>query len=510
MKRLIAAALTICLLLGGCGVIKENNVPGQPVPVSVLDMSSNEYLGRVERNSAIYFLNEASDADTLTADPRTLVIGQDTNPAAVAVEKLLEGPSNDNLISVAPAGIQLDYIEYSREIANVYLLYDGEDMPQKNRYTFERALTNTVSDSLGAAYISVFYNGIQLGYDNVPCAPYQKETGSIGEAWQYAEFRNGVPVIEPEPDPQTTADTEERDETIEPEPIVSYIDTVLYFISADGGFILPEVHEQVKYTDGNYISMLIEELKRGPQNTSIMTSPLVDDLKLEGDPELTDNGDGTYTLALHFSELPTQYEDANAKDELLSYAALVYTITGFIPGIRSIDLYVKDTLVTTVNGAEDGLQRSDYTGYIGSSAPLYFTDTDSDLLLEVARSMEQGQIWSAKARVLEIMSGPQTGDEENVFPAMPNGTTTADVLSVDVYNDTAYVNLSQNFKDACTAFSAKSEMLLVYAIVNTLTAMDGITKVQFLVEGEQIDTFAGHLCLTDPFLRNYGIIKKTG
>jgi spore germination protein GerM len=51
-------------------------------------------------------------------------------------------------------------------------------------------------------------------------------------------------------------------------------------------------------------------------------------------------------------------------------------------------------------------------------------------------------------------------------------------------------------------------MLLVYAIVNTVTAMDGINKAQFLVEGAQTDTLGGHLCISDPFLRNYGIIKN--
>jgi spore germination protein GerM len=83
-----------------------------------------------------------------------------------------------------------------------------------------------------------------------------------------------------------------------------------------------------------------------------------------------------------------------------------------------------------------------------------------------------------------------------------------DILSVSVYNDTAYVNLSENFKQSCAGISAKSEMLLIYAIVNTATAMDGINKVQFLVEGAQTDTLAGHLCISDPFLRNYGMIKN--
>ncbi|MDD5016836.1 MAG: GerMN domain-containing protein [Eubacteriales bacterium] len=507
MKRFVSAVLAICFVFCGCGVIKENSEIGAYVPVSELDMSNNEYQGRVEK-SAVYFLNPSG---TLTAELRTIVIGQDTNPAAVAVEELLEGPSNDDLESVAPEGMILDFIEYSRDVANVYLLYDGETMQEKERYILELALANTITDLLGATYISVFYNGVQMGYYGAPCAPNKKQTGSIEDAWLQASaaYQLEVPVIEDETaQPSQTTDPGQTDENIEPEPIVNKITTVLYFISADGGYILPEVRD-VEYIDDDYIGTLIDELQKGPQNTSAMTSPLADDIELLEVPVLTATGDGAYTLTLNFSELPTQYDDSDEEDAILSYAALIYTITGFVPDIINIDIYVKGTQITSVAGTDmaDGLQRDDYTGYIGSSAPLYFADTDSDLLLEVARSMEQGQIWSAKARVLEILKGPLSGDGDNARPVMPTGTTQADILSVDVYKDTAYVDLSQNFKDACAGFSAKSEMLLVYSIVNTVTAMDGITKVQFLVEGGQIETLAGYLCLADPFLKNYGIIK---
>ena len=91
---------------------------------------------------------------------------------------------------------------------------------------------------------------------------------------------------------------------------------------------------------------------------------------------------------------------------------------------------------------------------------------------------------------------------------MPPGVTADDIPSVDVYGDTAYVNLSARFKEACAGMTAQSEMLLVYSIVNTITAMDGISKVQFTVDGRQVDKLAGYLCLADPLLRNYGIIKS--
>ena len=510
MKRILTAVVGICILFCGCGVIKDNNEVGSYVSTSKLDMSENTTLGRVEK-AALYFLNETSG--TLTAELRQLVIGQDVNPAEVAVESLLEGPSSDEgLQSVALEGMSLDYIEFSRDVANVYLLYEGEEMQTQQKYIFELALANTVTDILGAEYVCIFYNGMQTGFLGRPYAPIQKQTGSLQDAWTTvsAKYAEVVPIIEEESE---TQQTDESNQILdEGESTVNEITTVLYFVSADGEYILPEVRD-VEYTDGNYIETLIEELKKGPQNTDIMMSSLADDLELN-DYTLTEMDTGGYRLKLDFSELPTRYDFSDTEDAVYSYAAIIYTITGFVPEIDSVDIYVAGTQITSIDGIgdlTDGLQREDFnTGYIGSSASIYFADTDSDLLLAVSRSMEQEETWSAKARVLEILRGPLAGDVDNAWPVMPNGVTESDILSVDVYTDTAYVNVSQNFKDACALFSSQDEMLLVYSIVNTITAMDGINKVQFLVEGEQTDTLTGYLCIADPFLRNYGLIKETG
>lgn len=520
MKRIFTAALAICFFLGGCGVIKDQNQAGANVPVSELDMSDNEYTGRVE-TSAVYFLNKTSG--TLTAELRKFIINQDTNPAKAAVEQLLEGPSNsEEIVSVAPDGMHLDFIEFSRNVANVYLLYDGEAMQQNEKFVLEHAIANTITDILGATYICVFYNGVQTGFAGVPCAPNQKQTGSIDEAWLHAsaKYPTLIPEDEMETDESdlsTTApeQTTEDAQTVleeQTEPKVSEITTVLYFVSAEGGFILPEVRD-VAYSEGNYIQRLIEELKIGPHDTSIITSPFVYDLELNEEPQLLDVGDGRYRLKLDFSKLPTRFEFADDEETPLSFAAIIYTVTGFVPGIESVEISVMGTKITSINGLSgvfNGMRRSDYIGYMGSSAPLYFAYKNSDLLLEISRSMEQEKIWSVKARVLEILRGRLSKDGDNVRPVMPSGVSQEDILSVDVYEDTAYVNLSQNFKDACTGYSSKSEMLLVYSIVNTITAMDGINKVQFLIEGEQTKELAGYICLSDPFLKNYGIIKNSG
>lgn len=511
MKRWIAAAAALCMLFAGCGVIKDTGEYGAYIPTSKIDTSSLGEKGRVEK-TAVYFINASSGM--LTAEISNIFIGEDTNPATDAIEQLLKGPFSERLTAVAPAGMRLERIECSRNVANVYLKYSGLAILPEDKFKLELAIANTVTDILGTKYTSVFYNGVQPGFvaeegaAAVPCEPHEKQTGGITDAWLQASANyKEVPALpipggEPKPEPGGK-DAQQTPES----PKENELATVLYFISSGGSFILPEVRD-VKYTGSAYVRTLLGELGKGPQNTSVMATPVAEGLELVEEPEILPADDG-YILKLNFSKLPTRYVYSDTKDAKLSYAALVYTLTGFLPGVRYVDIYVNGNRVEPYSGASSaGMNRQDFIGLIGSSAPLYFEDKNSDLLLEVSRSMEQAKIWNAKERLLELLKGPLEGEDDNAEPIMLQGITEEDILSVDIYGDTAFVNLSLGFKNACADLKPKSEMLLVYSIVNTITSMDGISKVQFLIEGNQTDTLAGNLCLSNPFIRNYGIIKQ--
>ena len=50
-------------------------------------------------------------------------------------------------------------------------------------------------------------------------------------------------------------------------------------------------------------------------------------------------------------------------------------------------------------------------------------------------------------------------------------------------------------------------MLLVAAIVDTLTEFPDIQKVQILVNGKKVDTIAGHMDTGEPLSRSEKVIK---
>ena len=52
-----------------------------------------------------------------------------------------------------------------------------------------------------------------------------------------------------------------------------------------------------------------------------------------------------------------------------------------------------------------------------------------------------------------------------------------------------------------------SEIFTIYSIVNSLTELDTVASVQFLVEGEKKEALS-HMALNEPIARNSGIIVE--
>ena len=81
---------------------------------------------------------------------------------------------------------------------------------------------------------------------------------------------------------------------------------------------------------------------------------------------------------------------------------------------------------------------------------------------------------------------------------VPIGTK---VLSLKIdKNGTAYADFSKEL--AKKGQGSYGEMMLCYAITNTLTEFKEIKRVQILVEGKKVITLSGHMDVEDPLERN--------
>ena len=131
---------------------------------------------------------------------------------------------------------------------------------------------------------------------------------------------------------------------------------------------------------------------------------------------------------------------------------------------------------------------------------LYFSDENAEYLVAERRNIEiaSGDTIE-KAVINELIKGPTEGGHAKTIPQETK------LLSIETKNNVCFVNLSKEFVDKHSGGST-GERLTIYSIVNSLTDLGTIDKVQFLIEGEKREEFI-HMVLNEPIVRNKTIIR---
>ena len=131
-------------------------------------------------------------------------------------------------------------------------------------------------------------------------------------------------------------------------------------------------------------------------------------------------------------------------------------------------------------------------------ATLFYVAEDGLALEAVSADVPYGPNTVEQARMLlqaQLQPAP-----EPYAQALAEGTTIRQIFMTD--SGDAFVDLS---KEAVANHRGGSldELFAVYAIVNTLTVnLPAVKHVQILIEGQEVDTLAGHVDLRHPLARN--------
>lgn len=125
-------------------------------------------------------------------------------------------------------------------------------------------------------------------------------------------------------------------------------------------------------------------------------------------------------------------------------------------------------------------------------------DGSEKLLPETITAQDNGKLPEYNALVALCTTKPQNAKMDDVFPIGIK------VLSLKVENGIAYADFSKEIKNASKG--SYNEVLICYAIVNTLTEFKHIKKVQILIEGRRCVTLNGHMDIEDALKRNVTLL----
>lgn len=204
-------------------------------------------------------------------------------------------------------------------------------------------------------------------------------------------------------------------------------------------------------------------------------------------------------LTVNFTK---SYSEQNSADEILCRAALVMTLTQ-IPQVQYIEIQVAgqplmdraqnsvgklsaEKFMTTINGNMFSRQKN--------TLLLYFASEDGNELVEVERTVLNDSSMAMEKLVVKLLiEGPPDNGTRAVLP------DTVSILDISIRSGTCYVNFDSSF---LTETMDLSPEIVIYSIVNSLTELNDINQVQFMVNGSSNVNFMDSISLAEPFTKN--------
>ena len=115
---------------------------------------------------------------------------------------------------------------------------------------------------------------------------------------------------------------------------------------------------------------------------------------------------------------------------------------------------------------------------------LYFKNIETNSLITEAKAIDVKELYQNPYTYLinMLIAGPES---EKLESAIPEGTK---VNSCELKGNTVYVDLSTEFIDNAPS-GITEESVIVYSIVNTLTELNEVSGVKFLINGEENKAF---------------------
>ena len=274
----------------------------------------------------------------------------------------------------------------------------------------------------------------------------------------------------------------------------------VYFLNHDENMLECENRNIVlkeNFDKENILREVIKILFDGPRNKNLLR------FDLGGLKILDINLDEKNKLA----EINFSREYKNIENEIFFRSALIWSVTSldfvdkvkiFVDGknlaevIENInfDFFDRENILLNPEISDEKMYRKIFK--------LYFRKENK--LLAEERKIDIGLNQPEEKYILEqIILGPENNNLESVVPKETK------IYDIKTDKDICYISLSDDFLNI-NKFDLDDQKFAVYGIVNSLTELENINKVQFLIETEKIDKKNLMFDLTKPFERNEKII----
>lgn len=277
----------------------------------------------------------------------------------------------------------------------------------------------------------------------------------------------------------------------------SNIEINLYFINESSSTIIPEKRKVRYETEYDIPGLVLAALQKGPAEKK--HQPVIGK-----DVDISSIAVENGTVTCNFSK---NFLSDDKNKTILSVYAVVKTLCQ-VEGVKTVKVLAGGHDIIAPDGKPvDYLSDQDINLEDDSESPeakdivLYFASKDKKRLVKEQRTIRITDKQPVEQYIVnELIKGPENKDAGAVL------TSDTTLVSAETTDGTCFVNFKSNFADKNSGGTDK-ENLAVYAIVNSLTELEGVKNVQFLIDGKKTDSF-GAITIRDFLYRNEGLIEK--
>lgn len=272
----------------------------------------------------------------------------------------------------------------------------------------------------------------------------------------------------------------------------------LYFLNEDCTGIVAESRE-IKYKDDiDAITQIIEEMNEGPKdskkNKILSPGSRLQKIEYHGD----DN------IILDFSE---EYLTKDSSRNMLEIYAVTKSIcsSGIVSRVKVTvngnDIINTDgSVMDFIEASDINLETEEFSSEL-RDVVLYFADSEENELVREERTIKITDQQPIEQYIInELIKGPY---DKEMCPLLSKDTS---LVSVTVQDNICYLNFMSDFIKKNEG-DQTHETLVIYSIVNSLTELNTISRVQFYMDGKRIDNF-GSVSIKGYISRDTSIIRE--
>lgn len=272
----------------------------------------------------------------------------------------------------------------------------------------------------------------------------------------------------------------------------------VYYLNMDMTKIVAEEYDSSGATGDELIQELLDQLASAPESSKLRPT-------IPGNVEMEWFQVNSSCLYINFSD---SYKDLSPTEEVLIRAAIVRTVLQ-VQGVSLVAFRVNEEPLLNRDGIMVGSMTSDsfvenpgeqINSSVETTLTLYFANKDGTELVKETREVHYSTNISVEKLVIEqLIEGPK---KSGAIATMPSGTK---IISISTVDGICYVNLSDTFKNQSALIT---EEVVLYSIVNSLTELSGITKVQISINGDTKGSIRYAYDLSKMYERNFDMLPR--